>query len=432
MGDLLDPQLLANLKLRYGVISKEYPVTRVAGTNKIAFSSLRDTQSANSFIYCLHKVLADEYKEAILDFSEVREGQYPNACVPIAAIIQFYKKQGINFLMEGDEKIFPTFSIEDPRISTIRGPLSNEIFSTIWKFERAETIYKIVERFVMQIGQTVECSSGVLHAIDWCLNEVMDNVLQHSESRCGYVMAQFHPQSKKMAICIADTGVGIFGSLSKSKYAPQSVLEAIDLAVQEGVTRDSSIGQGNGLWGLLQIVLQNKGSLSIRSGEGCIAFTEGGPRSFSHLITLGVKNPGTIIDFQLDVDAAIDVGNALNSKYTTNFTFEKLEDDRRVATILLKDFQTGHGTRESGEGMRNLIHNLLKEGSEQVIIDFEEIGIVSSSFADECFGKLAVKLGMQEFQKKIGLLKVNDITDGILNKAIAQRILKSQSFALAV
>src|SRR5207302_835688 len=66
---------------------------------------------------------------------------------------------------------------------------------------------------------------------------------------------------------IADSGIGIYKSLRESVFAPKSEIDAITLAIREGVTRDSGVGQGNGLWGLARLVEQNGGSLTITSGE---------------------------------------------------------------------------------------------------------------------------------------------------------------------
>jgi hypothetical protein len=77
----------------------------------------------------------------------------------------------------------------------------------------------------------------------------MDNVLQHSNQPFGYVMGQIHQTSKHIAFCIFDPGIGIFNTLKGSVHAPRSHLDAITLAIKEGVTRDKAVGQGNGMWG---------------------------------------------------------------------------------------------------------------------------------------------------------------------------------------
>ena len=76
----------------------------------------------------------------------------------------------------------------------------------------------------------------------------MDNILVHSECECGYILVQYHPKEKHIAICIFDYGVGIFETLKSSTHAPKSAIDAISLAIQEGV--GDGKGQGNGLYGL--------------------------------------------------------------------------------------------------------------------------------------------------------------------------------------
>lgn len=57
------------------------------------------------------------------------------------------------------------------------------------------------QSFVDCLSQTVECEDGVLQALLWCIYEVMDNVLIHSQSNRGYVMTQYHKRKKRLAIC---------------------------------------------------------------------------------------------------------------------------------------------------------------------------------------------------------------------------------------
>ena len=83
----------------------------------------------------------------------------------------------------------------------------------------------------------------MLDSIEWALNEVMDNVIQHSNSSHGYVMGQLHTNRKYIAFTVFDTGQGIYNSLRQSEHAPRNSIDAITLAIKEEVTRDKKIGK---------------------------------------------------------------------------------------------------------------------------------------------------------------------------------------------
>ena len=83
---------------------------------------------------------------------------------------------------------------------------------------------------------------------------------------------------------------------------------------------------------------------------------------------------------------------------------------------------TGFGTRRSGERIRFDLINILTESKKRINIDFDGIGVISSSFADECIGKLVKHLGFMEFSRLVTLKNGNDNTMAIINKAVSKRM----------
>ena len=110
--------------------------------------------------------------------------------------------------------------------------------SAVWKFEHATDVGAIVSSFVTAFSTHYACATGVLESFEWCLSEVMDNVLQHSSGSPGFVMMQIHHNMQRVAISIADYGQGFLQSLQVSKYHPTTPLDAITLAIKASVTRD--------------------------------------------------------------------------------------------------------------------------------------------------------------------------------------------------
>jgi hypothetical protein len=60
-------------------------------------------------------------------------------------------------------------------------------------------------------------------------------------------------------------------------------------------------------------------------------------------------------------------------------------------------------------------------GGKRIAIDFSDVPIVSSSFADEVFGKLFAELGAIEFMRAFEFRRVDSTIQGLINKAIEQR-----------
>lgn len=60
----------------------------------------------------------------------------------------------------------------------------------VWEFSTLEEISMFVDSICNEVSQRVTVAKGFLPGFEWCLNEVMDNILQHFEATYGYVMGQ--------------------------------------------------------------------------------------------------------------------------------------------------------------------------------------------------------------------------------------------------
>ena len=232
---------------------------------------------------------------------------FPDAAVPIGAYLDMCKEAGVKLETRNAPPYLVSSRLLSPlRVATARYRELNFPLAKMWKFTDAPEIAKLVSLFVKALAAEHVCSAGVLEAFEWCLNEVMDNVLQHSADSAGFVMMQVHNISNRLAVCIADHGQGILESLRPSRHHPTSFLNAITLAIQAGVTRDPQIGQGNGLWGLSEIVRLNQGRLNLMSGSAALFFDGTFTRTFEGLPCCR-KRPGTAVDFQIHINKSIDV-----------------------------------------------------------------------------------------------------------------------------
>ena len=79
----------------------------------------------------------------------------------------------------------------------------------------------------------------------------------------------------------------------------------------------------------------------------------------------------------------------------------------------LKEFGTSLGSRVLGKEVSNLI-NFEKE--DEIILDFDEVKMITSSFADEVIGKNCAKLGLHNFFKKVQIINTSEQIKLILKK----------------
>jgi hypothetical protein len=301
--------------------------------------------------------------------------------------------------------------------------LKNACFDKIWKFESAEDGYLLVDTFVDELSKNIVCKEGVLESVEWSVNEVIDNVLQHSGKNFGYVFGSINKQTKYINLCIYDTGQGIYHSLQSSVlHKPKNVSDALQLSVKEGVTRDKKIGQGNGLWGLHQIIKENTGKLIIISNS----FVYNLNNNFQKIYKLDTPfENGCIVDFELDYNKEISISKALGGYKPVNFRMESLENEVGDIVIDMRGKESGVGTRKSGEKIRNELINIYTQTGKTITLNFDKINVISSSFADELIGKLVKELGFYTFTNIVKLKNMNITVQSIVQRSVAQRMMES-------
>ena len=390
----------------------------------IRIKNLDHAKTASDFIRSLKEAINKRgYDQITLDFSSV-ETVFPNAAVPIPGIVHHYEQAGISFVYEGVESVEKLNLIET---STFNQEYT-KVLGKVWAFSSSEEVANIVDAFISELQKSAQFYKGVLNSIEWALNEVLDNVIQHSKISKGYVMGQLHPQSKNIAFAIFDAGQGIYNSLKTSKHNPRTAIDAITLAIQEEVTRDKKIGQGNGLFGLHSIVKQGKGKLGVTSGTGYYTFNNGIVKTYDKMPCMSYENPGTLIDFQLSYAEDMSLDKALvfrGQQYEMlNLRFEEMEDDNGRIVYKIAEQAEGTGTRESAVRVKNEIFNILAQETKPITIDFTGVEVISSSFSDELLAKLFLGLGLFQFNNLIRIKGLDSSQQKILQRSVLQRIVE--------
>lgn len=357
-------------------------------------------------------------------------GIFPNAAVPLAAALDYYRKtnQAIRVTKQSEDAIRMT--VARPAHPT-ESALANGCLSRVWEYRNEEEAMRLCRAFVDALSDHAECEEGVIESVNWCLYEVMDNVFQHSRAANGFAMMQVHIKKRWAAVSFADSGIGIHRTFVEGGVHPaKDAYDAIMLAVQERITSKPK-NMGNGLYGLMRVVGLNSGVLEIRSGRGRLRYEDRratGEASRSRPLLETADHHGTSVDWQIDLARPVSIIEALGmEKHRANLRLEAIEDTEGVHRVLVAEFEEGLGTRRSAENVRNRLTNIIREGAPALRLDFSGVTVVSSSFADEVLGKLALQLGLMEFMRRFELVGMTPTVDAIVERAIQQRLAEGDS-----
>jgi len=377
------------------------------------------------------------FQDIILDFS-VCDGITEAVMLPVMPLIAGYRKKGIGFecLLPRDEKLKRLFlnanwahhiSPSDyPRATHQGGHVPALHFgSGETGDDGTEEATVILNRVMDMVLGQLAVERTALKAVEWSLWEIMDNVANHAESQVGgFVQATAYQGMNRVEFVVADAGIGIPGSMGVRNHAA-ALLDAIN----EGVTRDAEKNAGNGLYGSYRVASLSGGILEINSLRGFLLCKP--PKGELPKGEI-VNNSERVLYGGTSVRCGIGLGEGKLLDKALQFKGEphdppydhierRFEDDAGHLVFNVKQ-EARHdlGSRESGRRIRGIIGNLLRE-RRPVVLDFEGVSVISSSFADEVFGRLFVEMGPRAFMKQILMHNVDVTVEGLIDRAIMQR-----------
>jgi anti-sigma regulatory factor (Ser/Thr protein kinase) len=273
----------------------------------------------------------------------------------------------------------------------------------------------------------MDLKNDIISALEWSINEITDNVLNHSKSESGgIVQISTFPQSHSISFAVADSGMGILNSLKESFPQLNSDIIALGEAIKSGVTRNNKYGQGNGLAGTLRIANQTGGNFSLFSGNGKMHYFMSDVKRDSYK---DIYYNGTIVTAEIrddsdnfSIEKALEF-HGIKSSQSNIIELNYLSDDCKTFSFVMKNESNGFGNRVVGRLLRRKLHNMINSEKEiPIVIDWSDIPIISSSFADEFIGKLFLELGLIAVSSKTRNIGMEPIIHGLLDKAISQRL----------
>lgn len=377
-----------------------------------------------------------KYEDIVLDFSGLNAA-FAEAMVPICAESLRYKKEQnilISCVLPQNLNLNKTF------INTNWAHLIDNAF--------AESVYtgylqcptRIVnsdEALGSSVNQILDCvlrateiqSREDLAVIEWSINEIIENVLRHSKSFYGGLvhLSRFMKNKKCIEIIVVDSGIGIPRSLREAQIHPEMTdYDLIAYATREGIT--NGLGMGNGLFGAREISKGSRGYFKIYSYYGLYSLYTPPKveKEILHLSNMGIPFTGTLVSIALDFSTPGLLEKALKFKGEIHRPFSVYTEhvyDEDLLEFIIKDEVQTLSTRTIAEPFRQKVINMYYiQNPQYLIFDCKSDSTMSSSFADELFGKLALKIGKNEFEKKVVFKNLSETNDFVVKRAIYQRI----------
>ena len=381
----------------------------------------------------IHQAVAlNGYDDVVFDFRPCLAAS-PGSMVPFCAAVTALRARhhAAELLLPDDMRMRKLFinanwahllapRTFDPATKVIAGQVPTTIFVN------ADEQQGVVNRLMdAMLAMPTGLNRQEFRAIEWALNEVTDNVLNHAQSPVGVLvqLSVLEARDRIVELVVADAGLGIPNTLRTTR-PDLTDIDCLDQAIREGVTRDKNIGQGNGLFGTFQICEKSSGRLRIDSGNSSLTFDQG---SGLHIRGEGIPLEGTLVDAKIGLNEqgapslVLMFGGREHEPVDVIENRYETDAGDRIEFILAKE-TTSFGSRIGARPIRAKLLNLLQMcPGQRIRVDFKGVALISSSFADEVFGRLFVELGPMTFMARIEFVSLDQTLAVLIDRAIAQR-----------
>lgn len=401
--------------------------------NRIAVSGEITLDDSYRIVGAMHAITHNRgYRDVEIDFSSCRRAFSPQMMIVCSKSL-YYNESGIDIeitlpLEDNIKRLFINtnwahlMSPKQYEMSRYRGFTHAPVIRFTDGQEQTRAVDRILDILLAAISHF---RRDEVRYIEWAINEITDNVMNHSQSAIGgLIQITNMRQRERIEVVVADAGIGIPNSLRQGHPEIHSDSEALHEAIREGVTRDKNFGQGNGLYGTWRICQMTEGEFFIHSGRATLSSPRQGEVTSLQKVT---PINGTIVVGKIGYSDRFDLSDALVFSGKRHVPIDYIEthfqpDEQGNAVFYLKTESEGFGSRPAGNPVRRKIINILNclEGG-KLIIDMSDVVLVSSSYADEVFGKLFVELGPLQFMRIIEFKNVDNLVMKLIDRAIMQR-----------
>lgn len=395
-----------------------------------------DERSARDLIHVLSEASRAGVPGLTIDLSRAQRA-YPEGMVQLIGRVESLRLGGMHFdaIAPKDRqmaRVFESCNWLHLLAPTMHDPSPpSETHLPVQRFSDAAEQSRVVNQMVEMTLRQLELERSVIGGIEWALNEITDNVLNHAETAAGgLAQLQTFRDAGRIQIAVADAGRGILASMREGFPTLRRDTDAIAEAMKQGVTRSSAVGQGNGLAGALRLAVGGNGSFTLLSGRGEIkVIRPPGADAHQHNAFGRPKAqefPGTFVFLELRTDSALDLEAALDFGQGGGVLWDYVDahysPTAGEVSLVVATEAVGVGSRQAGAALRTKIKNLLAaQPDARIRLDWTGVEVPSSSFADEVVGRLYVELGPLSFNSRVQMENLAPAPRRIIERVMLQR-----------
>jgi len=187
----------------------------------------------------------------------------------------------------------------------------------------AESINAECNALIAELLKINDIELSVVQSFNYCLYEVLDNVLTHSGKKSGVLLSRFSTEKQQIQVLVADDGIGIHQSLTENDtYKHLTEAETLQHVILDKVTDGK--GMGFGLYTTKNLITFAGGLLVIASGEHQLTY-EGQQSIVSEI----ERVEGTLVFMAVNTNREINANDVVDNRTDCAADFNEtfLEDD---------------------------------------------------------------------------------------------------------
>lgn len=206
--------------------------------------------------------LNKNWEVIVIDFGQ-NKFMVPHYLGPLSCLLKMKKNQGVEILVLNENSYLEAVQFKNGflNFSSSNQPQQNTFiyfhdktylpiihFPTSQLKNESEYRDSILSAVNSILKKQLKLPINVLEAIYYLLDELTQNIVDHSAISFGTVFAQFYNEKKYLDLSICDTGKGLYQSyIDNNKHQPTSNEEAINFGVYGKSTKNIPESRGFGL-----------------------------------------------------------------------------------------------------------------------------------------------------------------------------------------
>jgi hypothetical protein len=215
-------------------------VQYISYSNVISFPQKINSSIIADFVSAVNEWLNLRKHDALnLDFQGVLNPYSSGMLAIIATVVDLrVKSYKINVLLPNDKRSKKLFIdknwahfLNPEQFSKSESVLHRHM--VIKQFSDFTDIPVIINDFMDIVLRTMKIPKDIFSALEWSVNEVCDNVINHSDSKIGgFAEVTTYTKNDMISFCVADAGRGILNSLKEGIPTLTSHSQAIAEAIK--------------------------------------------------------------------------------------------------------------------------------------------------------------------------------------------------------